>query len=152
MLRDEPFLSKLKQKLALSKTLVLECKIDGAALYRDVCKLINNLVSIEFDDLYDDEENTETGENLESSTNTLKPDQSQQVIKTKKSTSDPKNDARFVARLRSLEHFCTYLEIPQCVAEFLKMLIGDRPQLKSLKEVYSLLLFIFNFLFQLNFF
>lgn len=120
MLKDEKFLNRLKQKLLLSKSLIIDSKIEGASLYRDLCKVINNFLSIEFEELYDDDEENE--DNSSKST-------SRRSSKNRPKTAD-------LSRLILLEFFCNYLEIPVFFVEFLKLSISNKSNLKILKEVF----------------
>lgn len=132
MMRDEPFLLKLKQKLQTSKTLVLEGKIDGASMYRDICRVINNLLSVEFEEVYDDDDDDydeEAGETITS--------------KKEKEGSRSRRDGDMSNRLASLEYFCNYMDISGFFVEFLKMFISNKSNIKLLKEV--ILFFILNF-------
>ena len=118
MMTDEIFLNKLKQKLLLSKTLIVESKLEGASLYRDLCKLLNNFLSIEFDELYDDDEEDTT------------------VIQISKSLSKTIKNAP-AGRMALFEFFCSYLELPQFFIDFLKLTISSKSNLKALKEVIN---------------
>lgn len=71
-MKDESFLLKLKQRLLNSKTQMLDGRIDGASIYREVCRIISNLLSIRFDDDADYEDEDDNDKTLSASTATLK--------------------------------------------------------------------------------
>ena len=108
-LQDEVFLARLKQRLAHSKALMLEGKLEGAAAFREICKILCNLLSIQFND---DEEMDESTVKLEDNT---------------EMTEEQKEEERYATfrrRLQSLESFCRQLEIPQFFLELAKQLMG----------------------------
>lgn len=139
-MRDEIFLTKLKKKLNGSRVLVMEAKIDGASLYRDLCRLINNLLSVEFEEVYDDDDSDVDSD--DENEGTLK--KSTLSSKAAKSASNrsrrlDENKMAATTRLTSLEFFCTFLDIPGYFIEFCKSLVGgssshSKPGLKLLKE------------------
>lgn len=135
VMKDDSFLNKIKQKLTTSKSLMLDSKIEGASLYRDLCKLLSNLLSIDFDDEED---------SLNSSSETIKPNESQNKIKSKSSRSlanskmneNTENLNKNTSRqLKLMENFTIYLDIPLFFIDLLKLFIHDKSSLKSLKEV-----------------
>lgn len=129
MLKDELFLSKIRQKLNASKLLVLDSKIEGASLYRDLCRLLNNLLSIEFEELYeedDDEQDVEA--TLTNSKGVVK---SSSKSKSKSARSNKSN------RLSLLEFFSTFLDIPNFFIDFGKIFISNKQSIRLLKEVNS---------------
>jgi len=126
MLKDELFLNKLKQKLNTSKLLILDSKIEGASLYRDMCKIMNNLISVEFEEVYDDDADSTL------TTSPSKGDSESLAVKSVKTNRSRKEDLN--SRLSSLEFFCNYLDIPQFFIEFSKFFISNKPSIKLLKE------------------
>lgn len=129
MLKDELFLNKIKQKLNASKLLVLDSKIEGASLYRDLCRLLNNLLSIEFEELYeedDDEQDVEA--TLTNSKGVVK---FSSKSKSKSARSNKSN------RLSLLEFFANFLDIPNFFIDFGKIFISNKQNIRLLKEVNS---------------
>ena len=95
-IQDEAFIVKLKQRLVSSKGLMLDGKVEGASVFRELCKILCSLVSIQFND---DEE----APHREADRYHL-----------------------FVAQIKSLEGFCNTLELPQFFTELLKHLLNDK--------------------------
>ena len=129
MLKDELFLNKIKQKLNASKLLILDSKIEGASLYRDLCRLLNNLLSVEFEELYeedDDEQDVEA--TLTNSKGVVK---SSSKSKSKSARSNKSN------RLSLLEFFSNFLDIPNFFIDFGKIFISNKQLIRILKEVSS---------------
>ena len=129
MLKDELFLNKIKQKLNASKLLILDSKIESASLYRDLCRLLNNLLSVEFEELYeedDDEQDVEA--TLTNSKGVVK---SSSKSKSKSARSNKSN------RLSLLEFFSNFLDIPNFFIDFGKIFISNKQLIRILKEVSS---------------
>jgi hypothetical protein len=158
-LKDESFLNKLKQKMNISKQLMLESKLEGASAFREICKLVCNLLAIEFgeNDNENEEDNSEDEQSLTESLNrtlTSKPasksnkllnakSKSARSTKSKKSNISEANKLKneqepIEKQIQALENFCIILEVPQFFSDLLKHLISDKPNLKVLKEVYNL--------------
>lgn len=155
-LKDESFLNKLKQKMNSSKQLMLDSKLEGASAFREICKLICNLLAIEFGEgeNENDDENSEDEETLTESLNrtlTSKPasksskqpnakSKSARSAKSKKNSVSQANKVKveqepIEKQIQVLENFCIILEVPQFFSDLLKHLISDKPNLKVLKEV-----------------
>jgi hypothetical protein len=119
MIQDDSFLNRLKHRLNQSKTLMFDCKIEGASMFRDVCKILSNLLSIEFDD--EDEETMNEEENddiiVSSLSKTLKPESSKVNEKSISSKILKTTDNK---QLQLIEKFCSCLDLPNFFIDLLK--------------------------------
>ncbi|CAF0816845.1 unnamed protein product, partial [Brachionus calyciflorus] len=111
-LMDESFLNRIKLKLQSAKQLMLDCRLEGASQFRDLCRLVTNLLSIQVE--IDVEE-------VDSSSQTVK---ANELVNKKFDTS----------QLRLLENFVNSLDIARYFFDLLKLFLSDRANLKSLKE------------------
>lgn len=109
-LSDETFINKIKNKLQVAKQLMLEAKIEGASQFRELSKLLANLVSIQIEI----DEQDSLSSTLKHDNSAKKPDASQLAI---------------------LEKFCSSIDLAKYFFDLLKLFLSDRPNLKSLKEV-----------------
>lgn len=120
MIQDETFLARLKQRLVYSKGLMFEGKLEGAAAFREICKILCNLLSIQFND---DNELDES---------TIKLENGKELSEEAK---EQERYAVFRRRLQALENFCHHLEIPQFFLEIVRQLMGGTEgENKSLRE------------------
>lgn len=133
-MKDESFLSRLKQRLISSKTSMLEGKLDGASSFREMCKIICNLLSFQFNEDDDDDEDTVTDLNNIKVDKSKKSTARNQTIATA-TTTDPKY-LLFVKRMQMFENFCTHLELPQQFSDLLKQLSNEKSGNKISKEVW----------------
>lgn len=116
-LQDEAFLAKLKQRLLAAKSLMLEARIEGASLFRELCKILCNLVSIEFNEEDEDEDSN-----------------SEVVSQSKKiKLSVKKERSVYSKRILAFEHFCNHLELPQFFTDLMRQLQSNA---KISKEVF----------------
>ncbi len=135
MIQDDSFLNRLKHRLNQSKLLMIDCKIEGASMFRDVCKILSNLLSIEFDS--DDEETMNEEDNndiiVSSLSKTLKPESSKINDKSISSKIIKTTDNK---QRHLIEKFCNYLELPNYFVELLKdFLLNDKTAaIKNLKS------------------
>ena len=126
MLKDVSFLGRLKHRLTTAKSLMFEAKIEGASMFRDLCKILCNLLSIEFNEFDDQDEYNNENEQ----------DNSDSVVNSKKLKN--KNETKtnmFFEQMKSFEHFCSFLELPQFFTDLLKQFQNEKSNLKVLKEV-----------------
>ena len=123
-------------------------------MFRELCKLICNFLSVQFDenDSEDDENSVLDSGSLTNRTLTSKTDS----ISNKKSTSEKEaikknnkptkkseheldkekaNKLLYEKRLNYLENFSTTLDIPKFFTELLKQFLSDKATFKHLKEV-----------------
>lgn len=132
MLKDELFLNKIKQKLNASKLLILDSKIEGASLYRDLCRLLNNLLSVEFEELYEEDDDEQDVEATLTNSKGVVKSSSKSKSKSKSARSNKSN------RLSLLEFFSNFLDIPNFFIDFGKIFISNKQIIRILKEVSSL--------------
>ena len=121
MIKEENFLNRLKQKLQVAKNLMLEGKIEGASIFRELCKILCNLLSIEFNEYVTDDEDDDDNNALNKN-------------ELKKSI--------FLKQMLAFEHFCNYLDIPQFFSDLLKQFLNEKSNLKVLKEVIFCSMFL----------
>lgn len=108
---DEAFLGRLKQRLVVAKGLMLEARIEGAAMFRDVCKILCHMMSLH---LGGDDELRES---------TLKPEQQEATY------------ASFQKRLRALEHLAQLIDLPRQFITLLDQLVGlEKTQLTEVSR------------------
>jgi hypothetical protein len=113
-LSDELFLKRFKQRLNQSKQQMLESKLEGASLFRELCKIVCSFYSLDFDDDDDDE-----AKNVNDSNRTI---QASREMK------------REHVKIQALESFTVNVDIPNMFTELLKEFINAK---SSLKEVSS---------------
>ena len=136
MIQDTSFLNRFKQSLFNSKTQMLEAKIEGASMFRELCKILCNLLTIEFGDEEDDEE--ELNESMS-------PKTQGDLKKSKISTARNKKPADLDAKqtqllqIQNFEKFCNFLELPQFFTELFKQFLNEKSNFKNFKEVKLLL-------------
>ncbi len=107
VMRDEGLLSRLKQRCIQSRSLMLEGKLEGAAMFREVCKILCNLLSINFN---------ESDNDLDEST--LK--------------ADDNRFGLFQGRIKMLEDFTRLIEIPDFFLTLqADLLTSDRAVIKE---------------------
>lgn len=109
-MNDETFANKIKNKLQTSKQLMIEAKIEGASQFRELSKLISNLLSIQIEI----DEQDSLSSTLKQDNSAKKPDTSQ---------------------LEILQRFCTNIDLAKYFFDLLKLFLSDRTNLKNLKEV-----------------
>lgn len=109
-MNDDTFTLKIKNKLQISKQLMIEAKIEGASQFRELSKLITNLLSIQIE--IDEQD---------SLSSTLKQD-----------NSSKKPDA---SQLEILQRFSSNIDLAKYFFDLLKLFLSDRANLKNLKEV-----------------
>jgi hypothetical protein len=126
MLKDVSFLGRLKQRLITAKSLMFEAKIEGASMFRDLCKILCNLLSIEFNEFDENEDSDENEQNSDSVVNSKK---------LKASNKKEINTNMFLEQMKSFEYFCNYLELPQFFTDLMKQFLNEKSNLKLLKEV-----------------
>ncbi len=114
MIKEENFLQRLKKKLQVAKNLMLEGKIEGASIFRELCKILCNLLSIEFNEYVTDDEDDDDNNALNKN-------------ELKKSI--------FLKQMLAFENFCNFLDIPQFFSDLLKQFLNEKSNLKVLKEV-----------------
>ncbi len=88
VMHDEALLLRLKQRFVQARSAMLESRMEGAAMFREVCKILCSLLSISFGE----------GEN----------DLDESTLK-----ADDDRFAQFQSRIQMLEDFCRLLEIPE---------------------------------------
>ena len=121
LMRDEAFVARLRKRFANSRALMLESKLEGAAMFRDLCKIVSCLLSIEFDE---DDDEGEGEDDARAS--------KQQVTASKHSSRliNPRESARSKRttsgnKLSSLETFCNAAEVPGLFVDLLKELLNN---------------------------
>lgn len=100
-IEDEHFLNKIKTKLLTSKNQMLEAKLEGASVFREVCTIICNLLSISY----------------------------QQEIISNDDADDDVSEEFLMQRLKVFENFCNFIEIPQVFMSLLRHIIEKSSQL-----------------------
>jgi hypothetical protein len=137
MIQDDSFLARLKNRLNQSKNLMFDSKIEGASMFREVCKILSNLLSIEFDDEDEDDVTMNEEDNndiiVSSLSKTLKAESSKANEKSISSKIIKTTDNK---QLQLIEKFCSYLELPNFFIDLLKeFLVNDKSaNIKNLKS------------------
>lgn len=90
LINDDPFLTKLKAKLFSSKTAMLEGHLEGASVFREVCKIICSLLTMTYQD-----------ENLTDE----EPDVQEEI---------------FTQRIHVFEKFCNFIDLAPTFINLLK--------------------------------
>jgi serine/threonine protein kinase len=124
------FIQRLKQRLNVATKSMLDSKMDGASMFRETCRIIGNLISVQFEEEDDDEEDADTEDN----TSTARTQKSS-YLGTGHKTSRPTtarnnkstNENQFKKRLQGLQGFCHILEIPKVFSDLLTNFLIDKP-------------------------
>ena len=114
---DESFLKRFKQRLSQSKQQMLESKLEGASLFRELCKIVCCFYSLDFDE--DDEDNE--AQNVNDSNGTI---QASREIK------------RDQVKVQALENFTANIDIPYMFTELLKEFLHAKSNLKEVCSIY----------------
>jgi hypothetical protein len=137
-MRDEAFALRLRQRFLSGQALTLDAaKIEGASMLRDVCRILQSILSIALD--YD-EHHDSTSSSSESIIST------RSTIKLKDTIKDAKGAAEanaedlimkvFRDRLNHMENFCAITKTPSLLIELLAGLLNSGLGTKIfLKEV-----------------
>ncbi len=137
IIQDDAFLARLKQRLNQSKMFMLDGNMEGAAMFRDLCKMICNLLSIEIGV----QENSITDNQdivVSSLSKTMKPSENSIT-----SLSSSKNEKTKMIKILTVENvrqctekFCLILDLPNLFLDLIKeLLFNDKPNFKNIKQV-----------------
>jgi hypothetical protein len=120
----------------------------AASVFRELCKLICNFLSIQFDENDNESlDNSNVDDIITDRTLTPKIGRKQKSLtvkslisnnlSNKKNAIQLENNERILyeKRLNSLEKFATILEIPKLFSDLLKQFISEKNKFKQLKEV-----------------
>jgi hypothetical protein len=114
-LTDDSFVKRFKQRLNQSKQQMLESKLEGASLFRELCKILCNFYSLDFDD--------ENDEDIEA----------QNVNDSNRTIQASREMKRDQVKIQALESFTANTDIPNVFTELLKEFINAKSNLKEVR-------------------
>ncbi len=121
---DESFLKTISQKLIISIDNTIGCKIEGASVFRDLCKLFEHFLSIGLEDTFLNE-NSEKQEFY--------------------SQSNICNNGQVSEIMCSIENFVIILNLPVVFIDFMKSLLSNKSlNLRNVSKILNSIIILYQ--------